>query len=269
MLLFLQWCRHELKQFMCWGTRTFPLLFVTQMGRTTWMGTEAWTLLEKDFFGYPAASENSYYCLIVLPLYKSCCRGIWRKVKMSLSRIVACNIAQRNCSWRGISGKLHKTKQTLLKQTLLKAPLTMAPILCSVPLTGAESTYILTADCTAEVFSRLVCSVQMMEVSNALHKQIWWQQNSSTWWHKCAPPSPRSLLMPLEDRAPVQEQLTLAMFLSTTGDSLKAAKKKKKSMLVFKVRTASQGAKRGRPLLWLSVENLHLRNDVWRWLSWK
>lgn len=139
----------------------------------------------------------------------------------------------------------------------------MAPILCSVPLRGAESTYHLTADCTAEVFSRLVCSVHMMGASYALHKQISWQQSDSTWWYRCAPPSPRSLLLSLEDRPPVQEQLTLAMFLSTTGDSLKAAKN---PVLVFKVQTASQGTKRERPLLWLSVKNLHLRYTVWRWL---
>ena len=55
-------------------------------------------------------------------------------------------------------------------QTLLKAPLTMATILCSVPLRGADPTYCLTADCTTAVFSRLICSVQTMEVNYALHK---------------------------------------------------------------------------------------------------
>lgn len=81
--------------------------------RTMWMGTKAQALLEKDFFGSPTASENSYYFLPVLPLYKSCCRGIWKKVKMSLGRIVACNIARRNGRWWGISGKLHKTTTVL------------------------------------------------------------------------------------------------------------------------------------------------------------
>lgn len=110
-------------------------------------------------------------------------------------------------------------------QTLLKAPLTMASILC---LKGADPTYRLTADCTTAVFSRLVCSVQTMEVNYALHKP---NQSTTKQQHKhlllqmCSPPSPRSWLVPPGDRAPVWEQLTVAMFLTATRDSLKAAKK--------------------------------------------
>lgn len=46
----------------------------------------------------------------------------------------------------------------------------MAPVLCFVPLRGADPTYHITADCTTAAFSRLVCSVQAMEVNYGLHE---------------------------------------------------------------------------------------------------
>lgn len=52
-------------------------------------------------------------------------------------------------------------------QTVLKA---MAPTLCPLPLRGANPAYCITADSTTTVFSRLICSVQTMEVKYALHK---------------------------------------------------------------------------------------------------
>ena len=60
------------------GTRTFPLLVFCDAD-----GPEQheWTLkhelcLEEDFFGSPTVTKNSYYLLPVMPLCKSCCRGI-------------------------------------------------------------------------------------------------------------------------------------------------------------------------------------------------
>lgn len=64
--------------YMCSGDKNYSPSFFCDVD-----GPEQleWTLklelcLEEDFFGSPTVTKTSYYFLPVLPLGKSCCRGI-------------------------------------------------------------------------------------------------------------------------------------------------------------------------------------------------
>lgn len=177
-LFLLHWYSHEFIMCVCWRIKNFPPLFFfffqSSWAQTSWMDTKARAPSERRFPWLPHCHKKSYYCHPVLLLANHAAEVYERKA--CFSGIVACSILQKiwvvlhAAPWEVTWDHCTPQSSSVRVQTLLKFPLTMAQTLCSGPLRSADLIYCLTAGCTAAAFSRVIHSVQAMEVNCDLHK---------------------------------------------------------------------------------------------------